>query len=263
MKAGIILFLSILVCNTGFCQESDPSHDRWYINFSAGYLNQDADFVQKSVADYLITSNEATGYGKFLSSSYYFPFKLGLEFGLVANFHEHGGSTDVFRTMVKREYGDDYFVDFNPPYRYNEGSSEASASVFVGLSYKFETNRWIFIPRVQYGYSSFQAQDATVILKERGSNQIEEESYKAAEGDDGFSSWTPGAFIGYRLFGSVLVGLEARYNQYDCDLNYEIERKNLYSGETSTQIVDYSQEIRNYYLGIEVKVDIIRLVHNM
>jgi hypothetical protein len=257
-KTILIFFALAIFTHHIYGQDSLAYTSKWQARFLFGTNIPITKLFQGSITDYLLQYDEKSNYWQILSLSYFFSKHWGLEFnyqGATSSRIRKRG--DKFSASLQSEYSDKYYV--NPNTLFDVGGNASSGwditQAYLGLIYRFETNKFYVYPKFSIGLTSFQTDWGGATLKEKNSNIEYMVSYSSSSIDSSnepsSTSFTlaPSVSFGYKITKRFYFNADVLLSYFRTNFVYTKEFTNLYTQETTSKYFDYKKNIFTLSLG--------------
>ena len=257
MKKISALIIGIFLAYGAQGQTQDSTFQKWYWQPNYGFNIPLSSFEQGGFTDYLMALSDQSQYWQLIQASYFWSPHWGIEAGVQANdsraiFDRY----QDFQDESQNEFGDQYFVD-------PIAGSEFTAFNFLtgnfqhgylGIVYRKETIKWIWLPSFRMGLSSYQADWGQQLLKEIDANKVRTIRYQPDEiNQDRF--YVGLAFTaGYRIMKNLHLSLNSQFNYFQTNTLFEISDRDHITDETTRRFRRYNNNIYSLSLGIGLVV---------
>jgi hypothetical protein len=195
--------------------------------------------LQGAETDYLFQYDDNSIYWQILSISYFFHKHWGLEFnyqaGTSSKIRQRG---DKFAANMQSQYGDRYYVTSGASVMYDDDFNFFSGDIergYLGVIYRFETNKFYAYPKFAIGITSFYADWGRADLKEKNSNIQCQVGYSKGKYRpvDNFTI-APSVSFGYKLSKRFYLNADIMLSYYKTNIVYEKRFTNFYTDADST-----------------------------
>ena len=240
-------------------QESLTYNSKWQTKLLVGTNIPMTKLLQGAETDYLLQYDDNSYYWQILSITYFFHKHWGLEFnyqaGTSSRIRQRG---DNFMSNLQSKYNDDYYVSPSTGAIYNNNFFEGDISRgYLGVIYRFETNKFYLYPKFAIGLTSFMADWGSTDLKEKNSNIEHSISYlnekrretgALATSADHFTL-APSVSFGYKIAKRFYFNADIMLSYYKTNIIYEKTMTNLYTNGRTVEQFDYRKGISTLSLG--------------
>ena len=259
MKKLIIIALILGSIDCAFGQEKSRTYSRWHLKSAAGINTPITTLLSGEITDYLFRYDDYSLYLQFISGSYFFSEKWGVEMSIQSNMSSGISSrTDRFNNQIQKQYREDYFINPYENKMYNDlnMSPLGFPRMYLGLVYRIEKPKYIILPKLFIGVTLVSADQSTTYLKEKGSHTILELTYREEKGKSDFFTIAPGVSFGYRLSKRFIVNLDLVYSYFKPDFEYRKETRNIFTEESSSTTFDYKKDIHTLSMGLGLIIEL-------
>jgi len=242
---------TLLMVNS-YSQDSLNYRSKWQTHLSVGVNIPITKLLNGNVTDNLIEYDDQSYYLQFLSISYFFHKHWGLEFNYQGcSSNQISTRDDNFIRSMKSEYGDKYFVSPSTGatfdnYNFISGNFDRG---FIGLIYRFESNRLFFYPKLSIGVTSFFTDGGTAYLKEKNSNGVTEVSYTSGKRSNDNFIIAPALSIGYKLSKRFSLSIDLQSSYFKTDLTFIKTTTDLYTNQSINKEYEYKKSLVNLSFG--------------
>src|SRR5690554_6694939 len=253
---GFIIFISV-DCAVG--QDQNRVNSKWHLNPGAGLNLPISKLFLGEITDNLIEFSDHTYYLKFISASYFFNDRWGLEFAFQTNVSKSIlDRADRFNAQIEDEYGEAYFVTYGYATSYYDETDITSgySRGSFGLVYRIEKPKYIILPKIFFGTTAFDADRGFASLKERGAHTVLELSYNSKNGSGDNLMIAPAISVGYRISNRFLVSFDVVYSYFKVDFQYTKELRNTFTGEVWTESIIYNRNIHTLSIGAGLIIEL-------
>lgn len=189
-----------------------------------------------------------------ITISYFFSKHWGAEFnmqGSLSNKVRNRG--DKFIADMQSQYGDMFYVNAlstSDPDFDSSLSDFFSLRGFLGVIYRFETDKYYVYPKFSVGLTSFNTDRGSVNLKEKNSNN----KYRVSHSNGGelskdYFTLAPSVSLGYKISRRFFLNADIMFSYFKTDFVYEKTTTNLFTNEKSVVYFDYKKGISTLSLG--------------
>lgn len=259
MKNLILILFILGSIHCAFGQEQSRTYSKWYLKPAAGINIPITKLLTGDITDNLFEYDDHSYYLQFISGSYFFSQKWGMEltFQMCMSNNIHGRE-DSFNAQIQNQYGDAYFV--NPGYSPGMYNSRSDVGVFlrgyIGLVYRIEKPKYIIIPKILIGTTGVATDSGTAYLKEKGAHTSLALSYKTENESESYLTIAPGLSFGYRLSKRFIANFDLVYSYYKTDFQFVKETRNTFTEEVWTETIDYNKGIHTLSLGVGLIIEL-------
>jgi hypothetical protein len=247
MRRHLVTFFVVsLSIAQAYGQFSKPYSSRWQTRFSVGVNVPIQKLLKGDVTDNLLGYEDHNAYFQIFTTSLFFKKHWGLDIRLQSNMSsQNNDKKDNFARAMQAEYGDAYYITSS--LRGTIGSDMFRG--YLGVVYRFESERFLVYPMFSIGVMSFNTYAATVHLKERNANNIVQVTYENAGSSGSPFILAPSVTIGYRLMNRVAVHVDLASSYFSTDVGFTKQTKDLYTQAASTEISVNKQHVFSFSLG--------------
>ncbi|MCL2682978.1 MAG: outer membrane beta-barrel protein [Bacteroidales bacterium] len=253
-KLFLILFLfGLFVCST-YAQEPLAYKSKWQLGlFSVGANMPITKLLQNTEADYILKYKDHSYYVQVPmvpSISYFFHKHWGINFnyrfGFPINFRNR---TDDFIASVRSRHGSNYYINLESG---DKGGIPDFGQVYVGVIYRFETDKFYVYPTFSIGMTSINTFHWQAHLKEKNSNNEYRHFLSANKGSSWgrFPTFAPSASFGYKLSKHIFLNADIMLSHFKTNIVSKKEFINLYTNESIVEYFDYKKDIFTLSLGV-------------
>jgi len=252
MIRKLFIFSFVIFSFSLYGQDSLAYKSKWQTKLLIGTNIPMTRLLQGTETDYLFQYDDNSYYWQILSISYFFHKHWGLEFnyqaGTSSRIRQRG---DNFTAIMQSEYNDRYFVspktgalydDFN----FFSGDIERG---YLGIIYRFETNRFYVCPKFAIGITSFYTDWGGADLKEKNSNIEYRINYSSGKRPNDHFTLAPSVSFGYKIAKRFFFNSDIMFSYYKTNIVYEKTTTNLYTSERTVEHFDYKKGISTLSLG--------------
>jgi len=253
-KLFILFFFGICSFST-YGLDSLAYKSKWQTRLIVGTNIPMTKLLQGVETDYLLQYDDNSFYWQILSISYFFHKHWGLEFNYqAATSSRIRQKSDNFATNMQLQYGDRYYVTPGAGVMYDDDFNFFSGDFergFLGVIYRFETNKFYMYPKFSIGVTSFYADWGRVDLKEKNSNIQCRVGYSKGKYRpvDNFIL-APSVSFGYILSRRFFLNADVMFSYFRPNFVFEKTTTNLYTGERTVEHFDYKKGISTLSLGV-------------
>lgn len=259
MKKILIILLMFSSIKCAFSQTDSRTYSKWHLSPGAGINLPLTKLFSGEITDNLIEFDDHSYYLKYISGSYFFSDKWGLEFAFQLNVAKSIlGRGDRFNAQILDQYGDDYFVTygFGTPYYGDNIITSSFSRGGLGLVYRIEKPKYIILPKIFIGTTAFDTDWGNAYLKEKGTHTVLELSYKSENGSGDNLTIAPGLLFGYRLSKRFIANFDLLYSYYKTDFQFVKELRNTFTEEVWTETIDYNKGIHTLSMGVGLIIEL-------
>jgi outer membrane protein W len=259
MKKLTILLLVLSSLNCAFGQENSNTYSKWYLKPAAGINIPITNLLSGEITDNLFEYDDNSYYWQVISANYFFSSKWGIELTYQAGYSQNiSGRADRFNTELEEKYGDDYFVSPSSGAQYDNftiigGSIQRG---YLGLVYRIEKPKYIILPKVSIGVTSFYTDWGRADLKEKGTNTVYKLSYDSGERPNDHFTLAPSITFGYRLSKRLIANIDVLYSYYKTDIEFTEEIRNTFTEEISFRTIDYKKNMHTLTIGLGLIIEL-------
>jgi hypothetical protein len=260
MKKQILILLAVTSCYGIFGQDKSIKFSRWYLKPAAGINIPITNVLSGEITDDLMEYDDHSYYWQILSGNYFFLKNWGIEFTFqAASSINIKGRAGRFNENVTEIYDDEYFVNPGSGAQYNDDFNIISGNFekgYFGVVYRFEKPRFILLPKMMIGVTSFYTDWGSADLKEKGTNTVLKLSYEPVHTPFDHFTLAPAFTFGCRIAKRLLVNLDFLYSYYKTNIEYTEEIRNPFNEEISKNTIDYKKNIHTLSIGLGLIVDL-------
>ena len=258
MKKIIIVLLILNSFNCAFGQEKPNTYPRWYLKPAAGINIPITNLLSGEITDNLFEYDDNSYYWQVISGDYFFSQKWGIEFTFQASAAKRiSGRADKFNSEIQNKYSEDYFVSPSSGAQYDEFNiiSGNFGKGYLGIVYRVEKPKYIFMPKLFVGVTSFYTDWGRADLKKKGTNTILELSYSSGKRPNEHFTIAPALTFGYRLSKRFIANVDFLYSYYKTNIEFIEVTRNTFTEETSYRTIDYKKNIHTLTIGIGLIIE--------
>ena len=233
-------------------QDSLAYKSKWQTRFLFGANIPMTKLLQGAETDYLCQYDDNSYYWQILSISYFFHKHWGLEFNYQAGTSNRiRKRNDNFIANMQSQYSDTYYVNAGTGAAYDDfnfigGDIQRG---YLGVVYRFETNRFYVYPKFAIGVISFYTDWGSADLKEKNSNIRSKVSYSSGKRPNNHFTFAPSVSFGYKISKRFFLNADIMFSYYKTNIVFEKEFTNLYTNERIVEYFDYKKGISTLSLG--------------
>ena len=231
-------------------QDSLAYKSKWQTKLLVGTNIPITKLYQGTETDYLLQYDDNSYYWQILSISYFFHKHWGLEFnyqaGTSSRIKQRG---DKFMENTQLDYSDKYYVNPATGAIYNNGFWGDIERGYLGVIYRFETNKFYIYPKFAIGVTSFNTDWGRVDLKEKNSNIEYKVNYSSGKIPNDHFTFAPSVSFGYKIAKRFYFNADIMFSYYKTNIVYEKTTTNLYTSERTVEYFDYKKGISTLSLG--------------
>jgi outer membrane protein W len=255
-KLLFIFFLFGLFANGIYGQDSLAYKSKWQIRLLAGADLPITKISQGTETDNLLQFDNSSFYLQPMypiTISYFFSKHWGVEFNMQGSISRVARNrNDRFVADMQLQYGDRFYVNTT-----STGNSDLDLSDifsirgFLGVIYRFETDKYYVYPKFSIGLTSFNTDRGNVNLKEKNSNNEFRITYSS--GDKLFKEYftlAPSVSFGYKISKRFFLNADIMFSHFKTNFVYEKTTTNLLTNEMSMEYFDYKKDILTLSLGV-------------
>ncbi|MCK9208905.1 MAG: hypothetical protein M0P66_17475 [Salinivirgaceae bacterium] len=259
MKKVIISILFLIFSGLLSAQDSTNTYSKWYIKPAAGINIPITNLLSNEIPDNLFEYDDNSYYWQILSASYFFSSKWGLEFTFQAGHSQSiSGRAERFNQDLEEKYGENYFVTASSGAQFDNfsliGGSIQRGN--LGIVYRYEKRKYIFMPKLSIGVTSFYTDWGEADLKEKGTNTVYKLSYDSGKRPNDHFTIAPSFTFGYRLSNRIIANIDILYSYYKTDIEFVEEIRNTFTNEIVTETIDYKKNIHTLTVGFGVIIEL-------
>jgi hypothetical protein len=252
-KLFFLLFIFGVYTNTVYGQNSLAYQSKWQTRLLVGTNIPITKLLQGKETDYLFQYDDNSYYWQILSVAYFFYKHWGLEFN-----YQAGTSSRIrqranhFTANMQSEYDDKYYVSPNTGGMYDDfnffsGDIERG---YLGIIYRFETNKFYVYPKFSIGVTSFYTDWGGAGLKEKNSNIECTVNYSSRKRSIDHFTLAPSVSFGYKIAKRFYLNADILFSHYKMNIVFEKKFTNLYTKESTMEYFDYKKNILTLSLGV-------------
>lgn len=245
--------------NCAFGQEKLNPYSKWYLKPAVGVNIPITTLLSGEITDNLFEYDDNSYYWQVISGNFFFSQKWGVEFTFQANASERiSGRADRFNSEIQKKYSEHYFIGSGSGALYDDfniisGNFERG---YLGIVYRVEKPKYIFLPKLFIGVTSFFIDWGSADLKEKGTNTILKLSYSSGKRPNDHFTIAPAFTFGYRLSKRVIANIDLLYSYYITNIEFIEEIRNTFTEETSFKVIDYKKDIHTLTIGIGLIIEL-------
>jgi len=246
------LLLGMLSCAVLHAQETQ-TFARFYYRPAVGVHIPITPMLHGNVTDGLVEYDDRSNYLQLIAVTYFPYAKWGIDFSFQASSSKRlDGHSQQFADNTASNYGTGYYVDpdYSVDYENSTFIGGGIERVSLGVVRRIERSRWLLLPKISVGATSFIASSAQFHLKEKDSNTILKLNYTPDDQKKDFFTVAPAVSIAYSISRWISVSFDIQYSYFKSDLTYTKTLRDVYSGEASTEVLTYSDPVQTLSLGI-------------
>jgi len=259
MKNAIIILLILNSFNCALGQEKSNTYSKWYLKPAAGINIPITTLLSGEITDNLFEYDDNSYYRQVISGNFFFSQKWGVEFTFQANASKRiSGRADRFNSEIQNKYNKNYFVSPSSGALYDDfniisGNFERG---YLGIVYRIEKPKYIFLPKLFIGITSFYTDWGSADLKEKGTNTILKLSYSSGKRPNDHFTIAPAFTFGYRLSKRFIANIDLLYSYYKTDIEFVEKIRNTFTEEVSLRTIEYKRNIRTLTIGIGLIIEL-------
>ena len=247
-----ILFFFGMFSFSVYGQDSLNYKSKWQIRLLVGANIPMTKLLQGAETDYLFQYEDNSYYWQILSISYFFHKHWGLEFNYQAGTSSRiRKRNDNFYANIQSQYGDNYYVNPGTGASYDDfnffgGDIQRG---YLGIIYRFETNKFYVYPKFAIGVTSFYTDWGRADLKEKNTNIEYRVNYSSEKIPNDHFTLAPSVSFGYKIAKRFYFNADIMFSHYKTNIVYEKTITNLYTNEKTFEQFDYKKSISTLSLG--------------
>ena len=259
MNRLIIILLSLSCWSNLFAQDKSNTFSKWHLKPAAGLNIPLTNILSGEVTDNLFEYDDNSYYWQILSASFFFSAKWGLDFTYQAGHSQDIlGRAERFNQALEEKYGDNYFVTPSSGAIYDNftlfgGSIQRG---YLGLVYRHEKSRFIFLPKFAIGVTSFYTDWGRADLKEKGTNTFNTIHFTSGKRPNDHFTIAPSLTFGYRLSKRIIANIDVLYSYYKTDIQFIEEYSNAFTNEVQIETIDYKRNMQTLTIGLGVIIEL-------
>lgn len=259
MKKILILLLVLNSVDSALGQVKPEKYSKWYLKPAAGINIPISALLSGEITDNLIEYDDNAYYWQVISGNFFLSQKWGVEFTFQASTSKCiSVRTDRFNAEIQQKYGEDYFIKPSSGPLYDDfdivgGDIERG---YLGIVYRIEKQRYIFLPKLFIGVTSFYIERGVADLKEKGTNTVLKLSYSSGKRPNDHFTVAPAFTFGYRLSKRFIANIDLLYSYYKTDIKFTEEIRNTFTEETSYKTINYNKNIHTLTIGIGLILEV-------
>jgi hypothetical protein len=234
-------------------QDSLAYKSKWQTRLLFGTNIPITKLFQGTETDYLFQYDDNSYYWQILSISYFFHKHWGIEFnyqaGTSSKIRERN---DNFITNMQSQYGDNHYVNAGTGAAYDDfnffsGDIERG---YLGVIYRFETNKFYVYPKFAIGITSFCTDWGRADLKVKNSNIEYKVNYSSGKRPNDHFTLAPSVSFGYKILKRFYLNADIMFSYYKTNIVFEKEFTNLYTNEKAVEYFDYKKPVSTLSFGV-------------
>lgn len=239
--------------NCALGQEKSETYSKWYLKPAVGINIPLTNLLLNEITDNLFEYDNNSYYWQVISGNFFFLKNWGVEFTYQAgNSKNISGRADRFNSEIQNKFGENYFVTPSSGAQYDDsniilGNIERG---YLGIVYRIEKYRFIFLPKLMIGVTSFYTDWGKADLKERGTNTVLKISYTSGKRPNDHFTIAPAVTFGYRISKRFIVNLDFLYSHFKTNIEFIEKTRNVFTEEVSYKSIDYKKNINTLSIGI-------------
>ena len=260
-KLFFILFALGIFASSIYGQDSLAYKSKWQAKLLVGTNIPITKLLQGAETDYLFQYDDNSYYWQILSLSYFFHKHWGLEFnfqaGTSSRLREKSDNNlitkraDNFNTNMQSQYGDNFYVNSGTGAEYDDFNffSGDIQRGYLGIIYRFETDKFYVYPKFSIGVISFNTDWGRADLKEKNSNIEYKVYYSSGKVSNDHFTLAPSVSFGYKILNRIYLNADVMLSYYKANIAYEKTTTNLYTSENTVEHFEYKKGISTLSLG--------------
>ncbi len=259
MRKVIISIPFLIFSGLLSAQDSTNTYSKWYIKPGVGVNIPITNLLSNEITDDLFEYDDNSYYWQILSASFFFSAKWGLEFTYQASHSQSISSrAERFNQKLEEKYGETYFVTPSSGAKYDNSSliGGSIARGYLGIVYRYEKPKYILMPKLSIGVTSFYTNWGKADLKEKGTNTVYKLSYNSGKRPNDHFTIAPSFTFGYRLSKRIIANIDILYSYYNTDIEFVEELRNTFTNKIITETIDYKKNIHTLTVGIGVIIEL-------
>jgi hypothetical protein len=259
MKKLLVIILMSIFFNCAFGQEKLNTYSKWYLKPAVGVNIPITTLLSGEITDNLFEYNDNSYYWQVISGNFFFSRNWGVEFTYQAgNSNSISGRADRFNSEIQKKFSENYFVSSSSGAQYDDfniilGNIERG---YFGIVYRIEKPKFIFLPKLLIGVTSFYTDWGSADLKEKGTNTVLKISYSSGKRPNDHFTFAPAFTFGYRLSKRVIANIDLLYSYYKTNIEFVEEIHNTFTEEISYKTIDYKKDIHTLTIGIGLIIEL-------
>ena len=221
MKKIVVLALIFNSLTFVFGQQKANTYSKWYLKPAAGINIPLTRLLNGEITDNLFEYGDNSYYWQIISGNYFFLQNWGVEFTYQdGNSQSIAGRADRFNSEIVKQYSDNYFVSPSSGAQYDDYSTIGGniQRGYLGLVYRIEKPKYIILPKLFIGVTSFITDWGRADLKEKGTNSVYELTYDSGKRPNDHFTLAPSVTFGYRLSKRLIANIDILYSYYKTDI---------------------------------------------
>ncbi|RAW00348.1 hypothetical protein [Pseudochryseolinea flava] len=240
----ITFILMLLSCTSIMFAQDHNYQSKITINPAVGAIIPIKKLFKGDASDALIGYKDLNFYWQALSGSLYFNRRFGIQFDAQIAFVDKVNiNAPKFQEQVREQFGVDRFFVAGSGGEVWYANMKSVARVMLGGVYRYETTRWFLNPRLSVGVSTFDIQNASVVLKEKDSHEFYTVSYKRSNVATNSFTVLAGISTGYKLRPRLYLNVDLSGSYFRPNLTINEDVRQASNGEMSSRTVDYKRSI--------------------
>lgn len=242
-----------------FAQTETDNYTRWYLKPAVGLNIPLTHLLSDRITDNLVDYDDNSFYWQVLSATYFVSPKFGIDLTIQAGHSfDISGRAARFNSDLKEMYSDKYFVSPRSGAEYDDfspilGSIERG---YLGLVYRIEKPKYLILPKILIGVTSFYTDWGSADLKEKGSNTMYVLTYDSGKRPNDHLMISPSVSLGYRFSKRILANLDIFYSIYKADFDYQEELRNAFTDVVLVKNMGYHKTIHTLTIGMGMIIEL-------
>ena len=262
-KLFIFFFLAVFSFSV-YGQDSRAYQSRWQTRTLVSANIPITRLLQGAETDYLLIYDDNSFSWQVLSLTYFFHQRWGVDFSFQHLTSSSGqlrrNRDDYFAASIQARVGENYYVLDARAALYRVFLNDFARG-FLGIVYRFETDRFYAHPRFAIGLTRFHTDAyirAPIFLPEVGKAYLKRKNsnitYRLCyTRDDLFAhnfTLAPSVSFGYKLTNRLFLNADIMFSYFRPNIVYEKTKTNLFTNRSSVQRFEYRNGVASLSLGM-------------
>lgn len=251
-RFSILLLLSVGYSAYMVAQNDYPSI-KWLWKPSFGYTLSLSPLSKGYVTDHLLGYSSQRINFQFLSLAYFFNGHWGIESTGITQFNPDTKYEEKFYAALQSVNPEGYYSQ-----PHSSGAAGEVISIHIGPVYKLENRRSVLMVSLPVVcFTDISMGNGRVTLKKKNSHEIIRTNWSIGnsfQSTESFYTFSPKANFGYRISKRIILNVELGYALYRSNFSYLETKKNLLSGQVSTQKYDYNHWNHDMSLSVGMMI---------
>ncbi len=252
MIKKITFFIFLFYTFQIFGQDSENDLSKWHVNLGLNTHIAISKFDQGIPTDFLFDHGRQTFYPQlsFYGSYFFKPQWGGILKGNVGLPATKNSRNSDFENSIKEYYQDQFFVTANTGALYDQ--YENAEGVYFGIIHRKRKGKWVYLPQLLIGATSFRLDRGNVYLKEKNTNTIFQISYSSEKSVRDFFTVTPAFSVGYNFAKKWIINFDFLYGFFHMNIDIDEEKRNTFTEEIELQTITYKKNMHFINLGCSI-----------